>query len=99
MTVGDRVRIERDETLYPSKGAWPQFLGRTGTIIEVNVDRKRPRLTEFGVSFGKVTKALDGHRREFNEMPSMWLGSKPMRWLRSPLCAPLSSSGPLPDSR
>ena len=54
--VGDRVRIERNETLYPSKGTWPQFRGRTGTIVEINVDRKRPHLTEYGVVFGKVRR-------------------------------------------
>jgi hypothetical protein len=46
--VGDRVRIERDETQYPSKGTWPQYRGRVGTVVEVNAG-------EYGVSFGKVT--------------------------------------------
>jgi hypothetical protein len=45
--VGDLVRIERDETRYPSKGTWPRFRGKTGTIVEINVD-------EYGVCFGKV---------------------------------------------
>ncbi len=58
--VGDRVRIERDETLYPSKGTWPEFRGRTGTAVEINVDRKRPHLTEFGVMFGKARMRPDG---------------------------------------
>jgi hypothetical protein len=52
--VGDYVRIERDETLYPSKVTWPQFRGNTGTVVEVNEDRKRPHLTEYGVCFRKV---------------------------------------------
>ena len=46
-TVGDRVRIERDESRYPSKGTWPQFRGRVGTIVEIN-------LGEYGVVFGKT---------------------------------------------
>jgi hypothetical protein len=50
---GDRVRIERDETRYPSKGTWPQFRGRVGTIVEINLD-------EYGVVFGKVTPRTDG---------------------------------------
>jgi len=50
------VRIERDETRYPSKGTWPEFRGRTGTVIEINVDRKRPRLTEYGVIFSATRK-------------------------------------------
>lgn len=54
--VGDRVRIERDETRYPSKGTWPQFRGKIGTVVQVNADRKRPHLTEYAVTFGKVRK-------------------------------------------
>ena len=61
MKVGDRVRIARDETRYPPRGTWPQFRGRTGTIIEVNTDRNRPHLTEYGVTFAKVTpRAMAG---------------------------------------
>ena len=52
-TVGTRVRIERDEKRYPSKGTWPQFRGKTGTVVQVNVDRERPHLTEYAVTFGK----------------------------------------------
>lgn len=65
-TVGDRVRIERDETRYPSKGTWPQFRGRVGTIVEVNADRKRPRLTEYGVVFGATRTLPDGSTRAAN---------------------------------
>jgi hypothetical protein len=61
--IGARVRIERDETLYSSKGTWPEFRGRTGTIIEINVDRKRPHLTEYGVVFGKTRVFEDGSIR------------------------------------
>ena len=47
MNVGDRVRIERDESKYPPRGTWGQFRGKTGTIVEIN-------LGEYGVVFGKV---------------------------------------------
>jgi hypothetical protein len=47
MNVGDGVKIERDESRYPSKGTWPSFRGKTGTIVEIN-------LGEYGVAFGKV---------------------------------------------
>jgi hypothetical protein len=50
LTVGSRVRIERDETRYPSKGTWPQFRGKTGTIVEIN-------LGEYGVAIGKTLPA------------------------------------------
>src|SRR5437588_800 len=53
--VGDRVRIERDERRHPSKGTWPQFRGRRGTVVEVTVDRKHPHPTEFGVVCGPLT--------------------------------------------
>jgi hypothetical protein len=65
-SVGDRVRIERDETRYPSKGTWPEFRGRTGTIVEINVDRKHPHLTEYGVAFGKVSSAGKSAKRTHN---------------------------------
>ena len=52
-TVGDRVRIERDESRYPSKGTWPQFRGKTGTIVEIN-------LGEYGVIFSAVKPRTDG---------------------------------------
>jgi ribosomal protein L21E len=45
MNIGDRVRIERDETRYPSKGTWPRFRGKTGTVVEIN-------LGEYGVAIG-----------------------------------------------
>lgn len=74
--VGDRVRIERDETVYPSKGTWPQFRGRVGTVVEINRDRKRPHLTEWGVVFGKVTARTDG-RGAFS-----WSGHEPITWFK-----------------
>ncbi len=46
MIVGSRVRIERDEKLYRSRGTWPQFRGKTGTVVSINMG-------EFGVVFGK----------------------------------------------
>jgi hypothetical protein len=65
MNVGDRVRVERDETLHPSKGTWPRFRGRIGTVVEVNADRNHPHLTEYGVALGKVSARTDG-RGAFN---------------------------------
>ncbi len=55
ISVGTRVRVERDETRYPSRGTWPRFRGKTGTVVEINEDRKRPHLTEYGVVFTKVS--------------------------------------------
>lgn len=44
MNIGDRVRIERNETRYPSKGTWPQFRGRTGTHRGDQPGRVRRRI-------------------------------------------------------
>jgi len=59
VNVGDRVRVERDETRWPSRGTWPQFRGRVGTIVEINPD-KRPELTEYGVSWSAVRRRPNG---------------------------------------
>ena len=34
--MGDLVRVERDETRWPSKGSWPKYRGRVGTIVSIN---------------------------------------------------------------
>jgi hypothetical protein len=61
--LGDRVHIERDETRYRSKGTWPKFRGRVGTVVEINEDRERPHLTEYGVVFGKARTDGRGGQR------------------------------------
>lgn len=61
--VGERVRIERDETRYPLRGTWPQFRGRAGTVVAINADRERPHLTEYGVALGWVPARTDGRGR------------------------------------
>jgi hypothetical protein len=30
--VGDRVRVERDETRWPSRGSWPRYRGKVGSV-------------------------------------------------------------------
>jgi hypothetical protein len=83
-TIGDRVRIERDETLYPSKGTWPTFRGRVGTVVEINRDGKRPHLTEFGVSFGgKLRRRPDGSLH----------GNNVVTWFKGYELSPLKSGG------
>lgn len=44
MKIGTRVRVERDETLYPSRGTWPRFRGRRGVVTGTSMG-------EIGVSF------------------------------------------------
>lgn len=50
IAVGTRVRIERDEEKYPSKGTWPRFRGKLGTVVEIH-------LGEYGVAIGKSLPA------------------------------------------
>jgi hypothetical protein len=74
--VGDRVRIERDEKFYPSRRTWPQFRGRTGTVVEINYDERYPHLTEWGVVFGNV--------KPRTERPHLyqWSGDEPITWFK-----------------
>ncbi|MEM6108476.1 hypothetical protein AAHS21_19920 [Mycobacterium sp. 050272] len=82
LTVGHRVRIERDETRYPAKGTWPRFRGKTGTVIEVNADGKRPHLTEYGLAFGSVSRRPNGS-----------LSSSNVTWFRAHELRPLAFVG------
>lgn len=77
VAVGSRVRIERDETRHPSKGTWPRFRGKTGTVVEVSEDRKRPHLTEYAVIFGRVKPRADG-RGAF-----AWSGNESVTWFKA----------------
>jgi hypothetical protein len=79
--VGDRVRIERDETRYPSKGTWPQLRGKTGTVVEINHDRSRPHLTEYGVVFRTAPRG---------EWRKWWSGGETV-WFKLHEITPLAS--------
>jgi len=57
--------VRSTEQLDPSTGTWPRFRGRVGTVVEINEDRKRPHLTEYGVSFGKVTRSKGNRHSRF----------------------------------
>jgi hypothetical protein len=76
MNVGDRVKIGRDETRFPSRGTWPRFRGKTGTVVEINYDHQRPHLTEYGVQFGKV-------RKPHSRTGSIVSGSEVTTWFKS----------------
>lgn len=45
---GDRVRVERDERRWPSKGTWPKYRGREGTVVAISRSDG-----EYGVSFNR----------------------------------------------
>lgn len=72
--VGDRVRIERDETAHPSQGTWRRWRGRSATVVVVNVDHKRPVATEYGVVFGGTRPRPDRDGAvDYNEAPVWFL--------------------------
>jgi hypothetical protein len=85
MNVGDRARIERDETRYRSKGTWPQFRGRTGTVVQTS-------LGEYGVVFGKATPRTDGRGAFQFEGTVTWFQPHELRPCGK---APESNSEPL----
>ena len=81
--IGDQVCIERDQTRYSSKGTWPQFRGKTGTVIMVNRG-------EFGVAFGTISYRADGSLKsgnvawfKANEQTGEPTTSIPMPWIRA----------------
>jgi hypothetical protein len=68
--VGDRVLIERDETLYPSRGSWPRYRGKVGTVVQVN-----SRDDEIGVVLGAPVKVR-------TDRPTMAYGDRTVVWFR-----------------
>lgn len=36
MKIGDRVKVERDEKLYPIRGTWRYFRGKSGELEDIN---------------------------------------------------------------
>lgn len=83
MNVGDRVVITRDEKQHPPKGTWHRYRGMTGTIVTINRDAQRPHLTEYGVTFGKVTQAEVIHKRrlDWNSEDVVWFKLHELRCL------------------
>ncbi|MBP2370689.1 hypothetical protein [Pseudonocardia parietis] len=69
--VGDVVRIERDAVEHPSRGTWPSWHGRIGTVVVVNADR-RPDRTEYGVTFGTVRARADRDGAPASSDPPVW---------------------------
>ena len=88
LSPGARVRIDRDETLHPARGTWPQFRGRIGTVVEVNHDRTRPGRTEYGVVFGKVR-----YRSDRPGSVSAASGREPTTWFKAYELTPMGGAG------
>jgi len=51
---GTRVHVWRDETRFPSKGTWPGYRGRIGTVVSIMGSRTGSRTgREYGVAFSR----------------------------------------------
>jgi hypothetical protein len=92
MNVGDRVRIERDETRYPPEGTWTRFRGKTGTIVEINSD-------EYAVVFGAVKPRKDRPWtfRSCGDEAVTWFKAYEIRGLASERPAERRSAAPAVD--
>lgn len=62
LSVGESVRIERDEKKYPSRGTWRWYRGKTGVITCVN--HAGMGAWEYGVSFSK-SQAADAYFKAY----------------------------------
>jgi hypothetical protein len=57
--VGDQVEIGRDEEKYPSRGTWPRYRGRVGTVVSINqTDR------EVGVNWETGDRPIEDRRAD-----------------------------------
>lgn len=81
VNIGDRVKIGRDEKKYPSKGTWPRFRDKTGTVVEFNMG-------EIGVVFGKVKPRTDGRGKFIRS------GHEPITWFLPREVTPLPAGKP-----
>lgn len=45
-SLNQRVRVQRDEEAYPSRGTWPRYRGQVGTVSRLN-----PEDDEYGIMF------------------------------------------------
>jgi hypothetical protein len=84
--VGDVVRVERDETKYPSKGTWPRYRGQVGTVVAHNYG-------EIGVVFGAVKTSGGGQTSQVSwflphELRPVEVGDSPRRRQNSPANGP-----------
>ena len=49
LNVGDHIRVQRDEKLFPSRGTWPKYRGKTGYVCIVSEGGGRGDDPEYGV--------------------------------------------------
>lgn len=49
MNVGDHIKVQRDEKLFPSRGTWSRYRGKTGYICVINEGGGKDDTDEYGV--------------------------------------------------
>jgi hypothetical protein len=70
---GTRVRIERDEKAYPSRGTWPRYRHKPGVVVIVN-----RQAGEYGVEVGAVHPAY----RSTDDGPQLTYDHAQVAWFR-----------------
>lgn len=76
-SVGDAVRINRDETLFPSKGTWKNFAGKAGFVVMVSDGAGPFDTNEFGVV---VTTTRPPWRKDAGHTNEVNYDSEAVRW-------------------
>lgn len=68
-SVGDLVRIERDEKRYPSMGTWPRYRGKPGVVVMLNQEDG-----EIGVEVGAARARYrpDGRGLQYDSAAVAW---------------------------
>ena len=74
--VGQAVRVQRDERLFPSKGTWPRYRSQPGFVVMINSseDTEPP---EYGVV---LTTTRPPWRREKNRQGEVQYDSDAVKW-------------------
>lgn len=74
LRVGDRVRIERDEKIWPPKGTWKRYAGKPGVVVSVVQHDHAEGGTEVGVAVGvtSLPRRPDGRGLMVGDHPVAW---------------------------
>lgn len=75
-SVGNLVRIERDEKVHPSKGTWPKYRGKPGVVVILNEEDE-----EIGVEVGATTVRFRDDRNglQYDHTKVAWFKSHELR--------------------
>jgi hypothetical protein len=77
LSVGDHVRVQRDEALRPSKGTWPTVRGKTGYVCIVSDGAGPNGEPEYGVV---LTVTRPAWRQEKGRRHELQYDSEAIKW-------------------